>query len=87
VDDQREGAEYLKTLPFVDPEKIAIYGWSYGGYMTLKQLQADPGLFAAGISGAPVTKWELYDTPRSAILCSSFTAWPMTMWCLNTPQS
>jgi len=62
VDDQREGAEYLKTLPFVDPEKIAIYGWSYGGYMTLKQLQADPGLFAAGISGAPVTKWELYDT-------------------------
>ena len=62
VDDQREGAKYLKTLPFVDADKIAIYGWSYGGYMTLKQLQADPGLFAAGISGAPVTKWELYDT-------------------------
>ena len=62
VDDQREGAKYLKTLDFVDPDKIAIYGWSYGGYMTLKQLQADPGLFAAGISGAPVTKWELYDT-------------------------
>ena len=62
VDDQREGAKHLKTLPFVDPDKIAIYGWSYGGYMTLKQLQADPGLFAAGISGAPVTKWELYDT-------------------------
>ena len=62
VDDQREGAKHLKTLPFVDPDKIAIYGWSYGGYMTLKQLQADPGLFAAGIAGAPVTKWELYDT-------------------------
>lgn len=62
VDDQREGAKYLKTLDFVDPDKIALYGWSYGGYMTLKQMQADPGLFAAGISGAPVTKWELYDT-------------------------
>ena len=62
VRDQKVGAEYLKTLPFVDPDKIAIDGWSYGGYMTLKQLQADPGLYAAGISGAPVTKWELYDT-------------------------
>ena len=62
VDDQRTGAEFLKTLDFVDPDKIAIYGWSYGGYMTLKQLEADPGLYAAGISGAPVTKWELYDT-------------------------
>jgi dipeptidyl-peptidase-4 len=62
VRDQKTGAEYLKTLDFVDPEKIAIDGWSYGGYMTLKQLQADPGLYAAGISGAPVTRWELYDT-------------------------
>ncbi len=62
VRDQKAGAEYLKTLDFVDGDKIAIYGWSYGGYMTLKMLQADPGLYAAGISGAPVTKWELYDT-------------------------
>jgi len=62
VRDQKKGAEYLKSLAFVDPDKIAIYGWSYGGYMTLKQLEADPGLYAAGISGAPVTKWELYDT-------------------------
>ncbi|MEL7189122.1 MAG: DPP IV N-terminal domain-containing protein [Pseudomonadota bacterium] len=62
VVDQKTGAEFLKTLDFVDPDKLAIYGWSYGGYMTLKQLQADPGLYAAGISGAPVTKWELYDT-------------------------
>jgi dipeptidyl-peptidase-4 len=62
VEDQKAGALYLKSLPFVDPKKIAIYGWSYGGYMTLKQLEADPGLYAAGIAGAPVTKWELYDT-------------------------
>ncbi|APE28485.1 S9 family peptidase [Aurantiacibacter gangjinensis] len=62
VRDQRAGAEYLRTLDFVDPDKIAIDGWSYGGYMTLKRMQADPGLYAAGISGAPVTRWELYDT-------------------------
>jgi dipeptidyl-peptidase-4 len=62
VRDQKAGAEFLKGLDFVDPAKIAIYGWSYGGYMTLKQLQADPGLYVAGIAGAPVTRWELYDT-------------------------
>ncbi|NQZ47920.1 MAG: DPP IV N-terminal domain-containing protein [Erythrobacter sp.] len=62
VRDQKRGAQFLKTLDFVDGDKIALYGWSYGGYMTLKQLEADPGLYAAGISGAPVTKWELYDT-------------------------
>ena len=62
VRDQKAGAQFLKSLDFVDPERLAIYGWSYGGYMTLKQLEADPGLYAAGISGAPVTRWELYDT-------------------------
>ncbi|OAN67132.1 S9 family peptidase [Sphingomonas sp. TDK1] len=62
VQDQLAGAGYLKTLPFVDPKRIATYGWSYGGYMTLKMLEAAPGTFAAGVSGAPVTKWELYDT-------------------------
>ncbi|MGZ2411208.1 dipeptidyl-peptidase 4 [Sphingomonas sp. F9_3S_D5_B_2] len=62
VQDQKTGAAYLKSLAFVDPAKIAIDGWSYGGYMTLKMLEADPGFYAAGIAGAPVTKWELYDT-------------------------
>jgi dipeptidyl-peptidase-4 len=62
VTDQKAGAEYLQTLAFVDPKKIAIYGWSYGGYMTMKQLEADPGEYAAGIAVAPVARWELYDT-------------------------
>lgn len=62
VEDQLAGAAYLKSLDFVDPTAIATYGWSYGGYMTLKMLQAAPGTFAAGIAGAPVSKWELYDT-------------------------
>jgi dipeptidyl-peptidase 4 len=62
VADQKVGADYLKTLPFIDPDKIALYGWSYGGYLTLKQLQADPSYYAAGVAGAPVAEWELYDT-------------------------
>jgi dipeptidyl-peptidase 4 len=62
VQDQVAGANYLKTLDFVDPKKIVTYGWSYGGYMTLKMLEAAPGTFAAGVAGAPVSKWELYDT-------------------------
>jgi dipeptidyl-peptidase-4 len=62
VEDQLAGTRYLQTLPFVDPAKIAIYGGSYGGYMTLKMLEAHPGTYAAGIAIAPVTKWELYDT-------------------------
>ncbi len=62
VADQLAGVAWLKQQPFVDPGKVAVYGWSYGGYMTLKLLEAAPGTFAAGVSGAPVTKWELYDT-------------------------
>ena len=62
VADQKAGALFLKSLPFVDPARIATYGWSYGGFMTLKMMEADPGLYAAGIAGAPVTRWELYDT-------------------------
>jgi dipeptidyl-peptidase-4 len=62
VQDQLAGVEWLKRQPFVDPGKIAVMGWSYGGYMTLKLLEKAPGVFAAGAAVAPVTKWELYDT-------------------------
>ena len=62
VEDQIAGLDWLKKQAFVDPKRIATYGWSYGGYMTLKLLEKAPGAFAAGVSGAPVTKWELYDT-------------------------
>ncbi|MEL7129046.1 MAG: S9 family peptidase, partial [Pseudomonadota bacterium] len=55
--------DWLKARAFVDPERIAIQGWSYGGYMTLMTLlQAEPGTFAAAVSGAPVTDWAIYDT-------------------------
>ncbi|MES2095405.1 MAG: DPP IV N-terminal domain-containing protein [Pseudomonadota bacterium] len=62
VEDQLAGAKWLKAQDFVDGDRIGIYGWSYGGYMTLKMLEANPGVYAAGVAGAPVTKWDLYDT-------------------------
>ena len=62
VEDQVRGVEYLRTLPFVDPRRIGIFGWSYGGYMALQCLMRAPGHFAAGVAGAPVTDWSLYDT-------------------------
>ena len=63
VDDQAIAARWLQSQAYVDPKKIATYGWSYGGYMSLKMLEKAPkGLYAAAVVGAPVTKWELYDT-------------------------
>ena len=62
VEDQLAGANYLKSLPFVDATKVATYGWSYGGYMSLKMLEKNPGAYAAAVAGAPVSDWKLYDT-------------------------
>lgn len=62
VDDQIAGARYLQTLPSVDAARIGVTGWSYGGYMTLLLLTAPDSPFKAGVSGAPVTDWKLYDT-------------------------
>ena len=63
VRDQLVGIDWLKSQPFVDASRIAIQGWSYGGYMTLMTvLQAPEGTFAAAAAGAPVTDWRLYDT-------------------------
>jgi dipeptidyl-peptidase 4 len=60
--DQLEGIHYLVGQGFVDPARIGIYGWSYGGYMTLYSLLNAPDVFRAGIAGAPVTNWRNYDT-------------------------
>jgi len=62
VADQLAGSRYLKSLAFVDPARVSTFGWSYGGFMTLKMLEMHPGEWAAGIAVAPVTRWELYDT-------------------------
>jgi dipeptidyl-peptidase-4 len=62
VADQVRGARWLAQQPFVDPARLGVWGWSYGGYLTLMLLCKAPDLFRAGVSGAPVTDWRLYDT-------------------------
>jgi len=60
--DQLEGIRYLVGQGFVDPNRIGINGWSYGGYMTINALLNAPDVFRAGVAGAPVTNWQNYDT-------------------------
>lgn len=61
--DQIATAQYLSKLPYVDKDNIAIWGWSYGGYMTLLSMSmGEQQLFKAGIAIAPVTDWRLYNT-------------------------
>jgi dipeptidyl-peptidase-4 len=62
VEDQMAGAVYLKSLPYVDAERLGVTGWSYGGFMTLLMLTSPDSPFKAGVAGAPVTDWKLYDT-------------------------
>ena len=62
ITDQVLGAKWLQAQAFVDPKRIAIFGWSYGGYMSLKALAQHSDVFAAGVAVAPVTDWALYDT-------------------------
>ncbi len=59
---QLAAVEYLKGLPFVDPERIGLWGWSGGGANTLYSMLISPGTWRAGVAGAPVTDWRLYDT-------------------------
>jgi dipeptidyl-peptidase-4 len=60
--DQVQGARWLGAQAFVDPARIGVWGWSYGGYMTLMLMFKAPEVFRAGVAGAPVTDWALYDT-------------------------
>jgi dipeptidyl-peptidase-4 len=62
VQDQLRAVEWLKQQPFVDPARIGVHGWSYGGYMTLRLLLTAPTTFLCGVSGAPVTDWAMYET-------------------------
>ena len=62
VADQVLGARWLSSQGFVDPARIGVWGWSYGGYLTLMLMFKSPDVFRAGVAGAPVTDWSLYDT-------------------------
>ena len=60
--DQVEAALYLGSLPFVDKNRIGIWGWSYGGFNTLMSMSEGRGVFRAGVAIAPPTSWRFYDS-------------------------
>ena len=62
LSDQLAGVRYLRSLPYVDAARIGIWGWSYGGYMTLYAMTNAPDVWKCGVAGAPVTHWKYYDT-------------------------
>jgi len=61
-DDQAAGAQYIGSLPYVDKNRIAIWGWSFGGYNVLMSMSRGNGIFKAGVAIAPVTDWRFYDS-------------------------
>jgi dipeptidyl-peptidase-4 len=61
LQDQLHGVAYLKSLPFVDPERMAVHGWSFGGFMTTSLMLKAPGTFKLGVAGGPVMDWAMYE--------------------------
>ena len=61
MDDQMKGVDYLKSLPYVDGTRLAVHGWSYGGFMTTSLMLRKPGTFTTGVAGGPVTDWKYYE--------------------------
>ncbi len=61
MQDQMKGVEYLKSLPYVDADKMGVHGWSFGGYMTISLMTNYPDVFKVGVAGGPVIDWHWYE--------------------------
>ena len=61
MQDQMKGVEYLKSLPYVDADKIGVHGWSFGGFMTISLMTNYPDVFKVGVAGGPVIDWHWYE--------------------------
>ena len=59
--DQMAGINHLKQLPYIDPERIGVTGWSYGGFMTISMMLKQPDVFKVGVCGGPVCDWKYYE--------------------------
>lgn len=82
TEDQIAAGQHWKTLSYVDPERVAIWGWSYGGFMASKITEADSGVFKAAMAVAPVTDFRFYDsvyTERYMNLPSTNAGYDTTM--------
>ncbi len=61
ISDQMKGVEYLKSLDYVDPDRIGVDGWSYGGFLTTSLFLRQPGVFKVAVAGGPVIDWSWYE--------------------------
>ena len=61
MEDMMSGVNYLKSLPYVDEKHMGLFGWSFGGFMTIDFMLNHPGVFKAAVAGGPVTNWQYYE--------------------------
>ena len=61
MEDQMQGVAFLKSLPYVDADRIGVHGWSFGGYMTITLMTHHPEVFKVGVAGGPVIDWKWYE--------------------------
>ncbi|MDO4770770.1 S9 family peptidase [Porphyromonas sp.] len=61
MEDQMKGVEYLKSLPYVDADRIGVHGWSFGGFMTTNLMLTHSDIFKVGVAGGPVMDWSFYE--------------------------
>jgi len=61
MQDQMKGVEYLRTLPYVDMQRLGVHGWSFGGFMTISLMTNYPDVFKVGVAGGPVIDWKWYE--------------------------
>jgi len=61
MEDQMKGVDYLRTLPYVDMNRLGIHGWSFGGFMTISLMLNYPDVFKVGVAGGPVIDWKWYE--------------------------
>ena len=59
--DQMQGVAFLKSLPYVDANKLGVHGWSFGGFMTINLMTTYPDVFKVGVAGGPVIDWKWYE--------------------------
>ncbi|MDP5043304.1 MAG: DPP IV N-terminal domain-containing protein [Crocinitomicaceae bacterium] len=61
MEDQLTGVDFLKSLPYIDGQRMAVHGWSFGGFMTTSLMLRQAGVFNVGVAGGPVTDWKFYE--------------------------
>ena len=61
MQDQKKGVDYLRSLPYIDMERLGVHGWSFGGFMTISLMTNYPDVFKVGVAGGPVIDWKWYE--------------------------